>query len=345
MVASGPYGNDRCTEGQRDSSRFPRGITGRPAVKPKKIAEQARGDVAAGARELLAHRYHIAVILMAITFGTLALLARTASFFSIDLELTRAIQGASPPWLRGLFESVTWIGFPPQSNVVFGAIVLGFVVIGYHLEAQMTAVAAIGSAGLWYLIAPLVDRPRPSPELVDVAMQLPTASFLSGHVVNLTAIFGFLIYLALLPRAECLDTTDVGRDRAAATHGHWARSDRGRGTLAERRAGRLHVGLRLARAHDPPVPVGAAATPETIRRVRPGPDRAPFVRLSPQHQVRRGAARESGWTCRDSPRRPIAWKADEKQTFWLGVGAPRGIRTLHAQKWAEVKRLRPRART
>jgi len=167
-------------------------------MKPEMMAKQAREEVADGAHALLARRYHIAVILMAITFGTLALLARTASFFSIDLELTRAIQGASPPWLRGLFESVTWIGFPPQSNVVFGAIVLGFVVIGYHLEAQMTAVAAIGSAGLWYLIAPLVDRPRPSPELVDVAMQLPTASFLSGHVVNLTAIFGFLIYLALL---------------------------------------------------------------------------------------------------------------------------------------------------
>jgi hypothetical protein len=45
-------------------------------LRPKKIAEQARDDVAAGAREVLAHRYHIAVILMAISFGTLALLAR-----------------------------------------------------------------------------------------------------------------------------------------------------------------------------------------------------------------------------------------------------------------------------
>jgi hypothetical protein len=102
------------------------------------------------------------------------------------------------------------------------------------------------------------------------------------------------LWLSDLPsapaRAECLDTTDVGRDRAAANHGYRARSDRGRATLAERRVRWLHAGLRLARAHDPPVPVGSAATPETIRRVRPGPDRAPFVRLSSQHQVRRGAA-------------------------------------------------------
>ena len=167
-------------------------------MKPRKIAEQTREEVAAGARELLAHRYHIAVIVMAIAFGVLALFARTIAFFSIDLELTRAIQGASPAWLRGVFEAVTWIGFPPQSNVVFGAIVLGLLLTGYRLEGLMTAVAAIGSAGLWYLIAPLVDRPRPSPELVDVAMQLPTGSFPSGHVVNLTAIFGFLIFLTLL---------------------------------------------------------------------------------------------------------------------------------------------------
>ena len=48
-------------------------------VEPTKIAEHAREDAAIGARELLAHRYHIAVMLMAIAFGVLALLARVRS--------------------------------------------------------------------------------------------------------------------------------------------------------------------------------------------------------------------------------------------------------------------------
>jgi membrane-associated phospholipid phosphatase len=162
------------------------------------MAKRASEEVAAGARELLARRDHVTVTLIAIGFGVLALLARTIAYFSIDLVLTRAVQSAAPPWLVGPLAAVTWIGFPPQSNVIFGAVILGLVLVGYRLEGLMTAVAAVGSAGLWYLIAPLVDQPRPSPELVDVAMQLPAGSFPSGHVVNLTAIFGFLIYLALL---------------------------------------------------------------------------------------------------------------------------------------------------
>jgi membrane-associated phospholipid phosphatase len=170
----------------------------RPVMKPVMMAKLAREEVAGGARELLARRYHVAVTVMALGFGVLALLARTIAYFSVDLELTRAVQGAGPPWLGGLLGAVTWIGFPPQSNVIFGAVIVGLVLIGYRPEGLMTAVAAVGSAGLWFLIVPLVDRPRPSPELVDVAMHLPTGSFPSGHVVNLTAIFGFLIYLTLL---------------------------------------------------------------------------------------------------------------------------------------------------
>ena len=66
----------------------------------------------------------------------------------------------------------------------------------------MTLFAAAGSAGLWFLIVPIVDRPRPSPEMVHVAMDLPTGSFPSGHVLNLTAIFGFLIYLTIVLIAD-----------------------------------------------------------------------------------------------------------------------------------------------
>ena len=69
-------------------------------------------------------------------------------------------------------------------------------------EALGLFVAAAGGAGLWMLLSPLIDRPRPSPELVHVATQLPTGGFPSGHVLNLTAIFGFLIYLTIVLLAD-----------------------------------------------------------------------------------------------------------------------------------------------
>ena len=167
-------------------------------MDPAKAVEQTRDEVARRARDVMAWRYQIAVLVAAVGFGMLALLARTILYFPVDLQVTRAVQGHSPPWLDWLLEAVTWIGFPPQSNVIFGAVVLGLFLAGRRVEALMTAFAAVGSAGLWFLVTPLIGRPRPSPELVEVAVQIPTGSFPRGHVVNLTAIFGFLIYLALL---------------------------------------------------------------------------------------------------------------------------------------------------
>jgi membrane-associated phospholipid phosphatase len=162
------------------------------------LVERTGEEVAHRARQLRAWWFQVAVLAAAVGFGVLALLARTVWYFPIDLELTRGIQGMRTPWVDGLLGAVTWIGFPPQSNLIFGAVILALFLLGLRLEALMTFVAAAGSAGLWYLITPLVDRPRPSPELVDVAMQIPAGSFPSGHALNLTAIFGFLLYLTIL---------------------------------------------------------------------------------------------------------------------------------------------------
>lgn len=174
-------------------------------MDPIRLVETARAEVGSAqqevvrrARDLIAGRFYLAVVLAAVGFAVLALLARTVWYFPIDLQVTRAIQDASPAWLDVPLGAITWIGFPPQSNIIFGTIIVGLFLMGRRLEAAMLLVAAIGSIGLWYAINPLIDRPRPSPDLVEVAIQIPTGSFPSGHVVNLTAIFGFLIYLTLL---------------------------------------------------------------------------------------------------------------------------------------------------
>jgi undecaprenyl-diphosphatase len=152
-------------------------------------------------RHLRAWRFQIGLLLACLAFGVLALLARTMLYFPLDLELTRAIQAIPLPWLGTFLDAITWIGFPPQSNYVFGGLIVLLFLVGRRLESLMLFFAAAGSISLWYLFAPMIDRPRPSPELVNVAMQIPYGSFPSGHVVNLTAIFGFLAFLVwtLLP--------------------------------------------------------------------------------------------------------------------------------------------------
>src|SRR5918997_5319984 len=100
----------------------------------KEIARRTGGEVAHRARHLLAWRFQIAVALAGLGFGVLALLARTIWYFPVDLQVTRAIQGHSPNWLDWLLESVTWIGFPPQSNIIFGAVILGLFLVGRRFE-------------------------------------------------------------------------------------------------------------------------------------------------------------------------------------------------------------------
>ena len=51
--------------------------------------------------------------------------------------------------------------------------------------------------GLDGLIALIVGRPRPSPQLIHVYMPVPVHSFPSGHVENDVVFFGFLLYLSL----------------------------------------------------------------------------------------------------------------------------------------------------
>jgi undecaprenyl-diphosphatase len=143
-------------------------------------------------------RFLVVVFLATVAASALAFLAKSIPYFPFDVEVTRSIQSLSIPGLEPFFRAVAWVGFPPQSNFIWGALILGLFVFGLRLEAAMFAFAAVGSAGLWFAIVPLVDRPRPSPELVNVAMQLPTGSFPSGHVLNLTAIFGFLIFLVVV---------------------------------------------------------------------------------------------------------------------------------------------------
>ena len=149
-------------------------------------------------RHLRARAFQAGLLIVIVAFGWLTALAYSKPYLELDVPLTRAIQSIQNPWILELLSAMTWVGMPPQSNVVFGLVILGLFLVGLRLEALGTLLAALGSFGLWYHLAPLINRPRPTPDLVHVTQQLPFGGFPSGHVVNLTSIFGFLFYLVLV---------------------------------------------------------------------------------------------------------------------------------------------------
>jgi membrane-associated phospholipid phosphatase len=144
----------------------------------------------------------VLLVLTTVVFAALALAAHETAYFPVDLALSRAVQTGRTPALDALAEAVSWPGFPPQSNVIFGALILLLARCRRFAATFGTLLAAGGSALLWYAIAPVVARPRPSPDLIYVSQQIGAGSFPSGHVLNLTAGVGFAWFLAytLLPR-------------------------------------------------------------------------------------------------------------------------------------------------
>ena len=81
-----------------------------------------------------------------------------------------------------------------------GLITLGILVFlyasGLKWETVVAFVSVVGSTALGLGIKVLVDRPRPSADLVNVITQLKDYSFPSGHVLFFITFFGFLLFLA-----------------------------------------------------------------------------------------------------------------------------------------------------
>jgi undecaprenyl-diphosphatase len=147
------------------------------------------------ARHLRAYKVEVALVLGIIAFAILAVTAWMVPYFRFDVPVIRAIQSINSPLLDTFTYAVNWIGFPPQSNFIFGSMIFALFVFKKRWEAAGLLFAAAGSASLWFLLAPMIHRPRPSPDLVNVAAQIGHGSFPSGHVLNLTATLGFLLFL------------------------------------------------------------------------------------------------------------------------------------------------------
>lgn len=146
--------------------------------------------------------------------GLTALLAAYVAAFSYstwEVELTRGIQAASPGALDHVAEFMTFIGRSPISTVL-----PAIAIAALWLSGQRRLSGFLALTTLAWLMSPvvkaLVERPRPSASLVDVANQLGDSSFPSGHVLSATLFYGFLIYCAeyAIPNRRTLRRTIQG---------------------------------------------------------------------------------------------------------------------------------------
>jgi undecaprenyl-diphosphatase len=128
----------------------------------------------------------------------LSAMAHARPFFGVDPLIEQWIQAVVPVPLGRVLDAVSWVGFPPQVDVVIGLGIVVVLTLGYRWEAACLTFAGVTGAVSWFAMTLLVNRPRPSPDLVHVEQVLGLGSYPSGHVLNLTSFFGSLFILSWL---------------------------------------------------------------------------------------------------------------------------------------------------
>jgi undecaprenyl-diphosphatase len=162
----------------------------------KNVHQAARNESApTHVRRYRALVFQGALIILASAFGVLTFLVKTMPSFTIDLQITRAIQSINFPFFGILMSVISWAGFGPQVVIITVLVILLIYGLGLHWEAVMAFIAALISSGVNVLVKDLVQRPRPLPTLVNVFATLNSYSFPSGHVMYYLGFLGFIGFL------------------------------------------------------------------------------------------------------------------------------------------------------
>jgi len=144
----------------------------------------------------------------------LSVMAAQHSRLPGDQRLTEWLQDSPFPGV-GLSRAVRAV---TTTEVVLAT---GFVIaaalwlLGRRRQAVALAAALVVLPLAQHGIKEVVDRARPSPDLVDVRAGFSSPSFPAGHVMSPTLLYGFLLYLSLRPGLPRTGRATVGAWSAA----------------------------------------------------------------------------------------------------------------------------------
>jgi membrane-associated phospholipid phosphatase len=140
--------------------------------------------------------------LYAVQLALFALLAFWVHFhpvLAIDVAITREFQENNAPWLKFTMIVVSYIGnvfWLSTGLVLLAAIILWMVHL--RLEALILIGLNASSALLNGILKLIVERPRPTANLVEIIQATAGQSFPSGHVMAYMAFWGYLFSLGVI---------------------------------------------------------------------------------------------------------------------------------------------------
>lgn len=112
----------------------------------------------------------------------------------IDLEFSEEVQEHNSPWLDALMEGISWFGSQKVAVPLTLGTALLFLLLRFRREALFLSLTMLSSV-LNFGIKLLINRPRPTDDVVRVVDEVQHQSFPSGHTVFYVTFFGFLIFL------------------------------------------------------------------------------------------------------------------------------------------------------
>lgn len=140
-------------------------------------------------------------LLLLALFAGLTVYAAGNTYMPFDVSLERSIQAVSWGPLVTVFNWFDWLEGSRQLYAGIGAIVV-VAVINWK-KAPLIAVGAMAGP-IYSIVQGIVERPRPSADLVNVIRHTGSFSFPSGHVVFFSWVLVLLIVclaVGRLPRA------------------------------------------------------------------------------------------------------------------------------------------------
>ncbi len=160
--------------------------TGRLSVRqvfpPRRAIARGRGAMAS-----------IAIALVA--FAAVFSFVKRNRSHAIDLRATRSLQRVDAPWFDRLMHIISWPGFPPQSRIIPVSLSLGWLLLGFPIEALFQLIAW-GTGAISAVVKSVMNRPRPvAPDVRVLPGRLGGSSFPSGHVLIYSGVYGFLAML------------------------------------------------------------------------------------------------------------------------------------------------------
>lgn len=136
------------------------------------------------------------ILIATALFIFLATTVKTTLYFSLDLAIAKMVQAINLPYFGQLMTALSNSGWGIQANLIIGSIIVSLLLLRKKLASLFIIFISLLDTLLFYSTANLINRPRPTPDLIRVDWKITVGGFPSGHVLMYTLIFGFLAYLS-----------------------------------------------------------------------------------------------------------------------------------------------------